>query len=541
MSKHRNRTRVLFAGAVTSAVALTGAGYGIASAAADPPDLTFVAATRDVVAERYVDDESVYFEFDLGVNLIAGKKPFEIQAKRKSYADPIVARRMVVGPDGKKTGVPLPAGLVTGFDGFEDFTTITIKDAAGATVKSYNTDFCPNTYDSARTRRDAPAETPYPTSCAGGNPFTLGAVWGIQAGWNARTESMPRYDWQDGEPEFDLPAGSYKATVALNPKYRDYLGIPAKAAVVDLNLTVVDVGPGPGGEDLARARALTKAAGRGERISAATAAEGEHGEHAGQGDPDLQVAPYTAELRPPAKAPRALAAQPKGGPRPDLRSLPAWGIQLEQTDDGKAYVNFGATVWNAGTSPLVVDGFRRTGEDVMDAYQYFFDAKGKEVGSVAAGTMEWDARDGHRHWHFTDFAQYNLLSADKKLAVRSGKEAFCLANTDAVDYTIPKAKWRPGNTDLASSCGQNTAVAVREVLDIGSGDTYGQYLPGQSFEVTDLPNGTYYIETLANPDKKLAESNSANNSSLRKVVLGGTPGKRTLRVPAVHGLDGPQQ
>ena len=110
----------------------------------------------------------------------------------------------------------------------------------------------------------------------------------------------------------------------------------------------------------------------------------------------------------------------------------------------------------------------------------------------------------------------------------------------AVDYTIPKAKWRPGNTDLASSCGQNTSVAVREVLDIGSGDTYGQYLPGQSFEVTDLPNGTYYIETLANPDKKLAESNTENNSSVRKVVLGGTPEKRTLRVPAVHGLDGPK-
>ncbi len=540
MSKHRNRTRVLVAGAVTSAVALAGAGYGVASAAEDPPDVAFVVATRDVVAERYVDEEYVWFDFDLGVNLIAGKDPFEIRATRKSYAQPIVAQRIVVGPDGKKTAENLPEGLVTGFGGFTDFTSIVIKDAAGATVKAYDTDFCPNTYDSARTRRDAPAETPYPTSCAGDNPFTLGAVWGIQAGWNATTESMPRHDWQSGEPEFDIPAGSYKVTVTLNEKYRDYFGVPAEDAVVDLNLRVVDTGPGAGGEDLARARALTKAAFQGERISPETAAAGEHGEHAGQGDPDLQIAPYTAELRPPAKAPRALAAAPKSGPRPDLRSLPAWGIQLEQGEDGKAYVNFGATVWNAGTSPLVVDGFRRTGEDLMDAYQYFFDAKGKEVGSVEAGTMEWDARDGHLHWHFTDFAQYNLLSADKSLAVRSGKEAFCLANTDAVDYTIPKAKWRPGNTDLASSCGQNTSVAVREVLDVGSGDTYGQYLPGQSFEVTDLPNGTYFIETLANPDKKLAESNTNNNSSLRKIVLGGTPEKRTLRVPAVHGLDGPQ-
>jgi hypothetical protein len=201
-------------------------------------------------------------------------------------------------------------------------------------------------------------------------------------------------------------------------------------------------------------------------------------------------------------------------------------------------VNFGATVWNGGTSPLLVDGFRQTGTELMDAYQYFFDAKGKEVGSVEAGTMEWDAREGHRHWHFTDFAQYNLLNADKSQSVRSGKEAFCLANTDAVDYTLPRAKWRPGNTDLSSSCGQNTAVAVREVLDIGSGDTYSQDRPGQSFEVTDLPNGTYFIETLANPDNKLTELNTRNNSALRKIVLGGTPEKRTLRVPAVHGIEG---
>ena len=111
-----------------------------------------------------------------------------------------------------------------------------------------------------------------------------------------------------------------------------------------------------------------------------------------------------------------------------------------------------------------MDGFRRTGTELMDAYQYFFDAGGKEVGSVEAGTMEWDPREGHYHWHFTDFAQYNLLTADKALAVRSGKEAFCLVNTDAVDYTIPNAKWRPSNTDLSSSCGQNTAVAVRSRL-----------------------------------------------------------------------------
>jgi hypothetical protein len=57
---------------------------------------------------------------------------------------------------------------------------------------------------------------------------------------------------------------------------------------------------------------------------------------------------------------------------PDLRSVPAWAIRV--SDDH--FLNFAATVWNAGPSPLVVDGFRRDGEAVMDAYQYFYDADG---------------------------------------------------------------------------------------------------------------------------------------------------------------------
>jgi hypothetical protein len=227
------------------------------------------------------------------------------------------------------------------------------------------------------------------------------------------------------------------------------------------------------------------------------------------------------------------------GPRPDLRSLPAWWINLsDEPDDDLDYLAFDATVWNAGTSPLVVDGFRRAGTGLMDAYQYFFDAAGKQVGYTPAGTMEWDPRDGHNHWHFTDFAQYRLLDEQKRVAVGSGKEAFCLANTDAVDYTLPYAKWRPTNTDLGTSCGLRGSLAVRQVLDVGNGDTYAQYLPGQSFDITDLPNGIYYIEVAANPEGKLQESDTSNNVSHRKVVLGGVPGARTLVVPPHQGVDG---
>ncbi|MFI5492709.1 lysyl oxidase family protein [Actinoplanes sp. NPDC051859] len=522
------RTRLWAAGAVAAAVTLAGAGVGVASAAAEPPPLAFTRAAPEVIADRYVWEGQAYIYLDLGIHVIAGKHPFEIRATRASYAKPIKARQYVV-KNGKRTAVNLPIGMVLGWNGLKDFTTVSIRNSTGTEVASYSTDFCPNSWNSARTRRDAPAQNPYPRGCAGGNPFHLGAVWGIQAGWNAEVNANPQTQI------LDLPDGQYQATVALNPRYRAQFKIPEQNATQTVGLTVrtADDG-GVVGAGLTKARLEAARAGANTAPRAVAAA---HAEHAGQGDPATQIAAYQPGFRPPAKAPKAVPlSRVAKGPRPDLRSLPAWGISLAQ-EEGRWNVNFGATVWNAGTSPLLVDGFRRTGSELMDAYQYFFDTKGKEVASVKAGTMEWDARDGHRHWHFTDFAQYNLLSADKQLAVRSGKEAFCLANTDAVDYTIPGAKWRPDNTDLSSSCGQNTAVAVREVLDVGSGDTYTQARPGQSFDVTDLPNGSYWIEVKANPVGTLTELSTKNNSAFREIRLGGTAEARTLEIPTVYGLD----
>ena len=80
-------------------------------------------------------------------------------------------------------------------------------------------------------------------------------------------------------------------------------------------------------------------------------------------------------------------------------------------------------------------------------------------------------------------------------------------------------------------------MAVRQMLDFGWGDTYPSGLPGQSFDISDLPNGTYYIEVTANPDGLLHETDTSDNVSLRKVVLGGVPGARTVTVPPHEGID----
>jgi hypothetical protein len=492
--------RVLRLLAIGAAVVAMNGG-AVAAAAPAPPPLSFVAATSAVTLNRW-PDEGVWL--DLGTHVVAGKKPFEIRATRASYADPIVAT-LGKGASAK----PLPAGLVTSFAGFTGFTHTRLVDANGAVVLERDEDFCPNGYG-ARTRPDAPDTSPYPRQCPT-NPFTLGSVWGLQAGWSVESSGK---SWQK-EP-VDLADGTYTATVTVDPRYVELFGIPADQASVTVQVTVRTVNQGG-----PRQR---KAAGEHAHHTAA--------EHARYAAGDAGGKP--AAVRPAGKG------KVPAGPKPDLRSLPAWSIQIGAYDgeEGHDYLSFNATVWTGGRSPLVVDGFRRPGEDIMDAYQYFYDAQGNQTGYAQVGTMEWDPRDGHNHWHFTDFAQYRLLDADQNLAVRSGKESFCLANTDAVDLTLPRANWKPENTDWDSSCGQEGSIAVREVLDIGHGDTYSQGVAGQSFDITDLPNGTYWLEVAANPDGRLAESDRTNNTSLRKVILGGEPGARTVEVPPHDGVAG---
>ena len=42
---------------------------------------------------------------------------------------------------------------------------------------------------------------------------------------------------------------------------------------------------------------------------------------------------------------------------------------------------------------------------------------------------------------------------------------------------------------------------------------------------------------IANPEHVLFETTTSNDVSVRKVILGGTHGHRTVRVPAYQGID----
>lgn len=446
------------------------------------------AARTDITLPR---PEGRRVFLDLGVYIVALDAPFEIRVRRADYTSPIEAIELLQGPAGDEL-VPIPASALEGWGGLKDFFEVRIADPEGVAVRTLMMDFCPNTFDHQRVDDSGPRTSVYPYTCFG-NPFALGMVWGLDQGWAARATT---YDYR--QMRVQIPNGRYRVTVSVAPRYQDMFSVDPTDASVELNVQV-------------------KTSRRGCK------------------DCPIPHPPLHKENLRPNTVAVPTVDDPDPALLPDLVALPAWAMYV-QNGRKKSRLTFGATVWTGGASSLVVEGFRRPNEDTMDAYQYFY-RDGEPVGRAAVGAFAFDPLRGHQHWHFLQFARYTLLGEDQAEVVRSKKEAFCLAPTDSVDLLLPGAAWQPELMGEGTSCGSADALWIREVLPLGWGDTYFQSVPGQSFDITDLPNGTYYVAVTANPDAALYEQSTTNNTELRQVILKGRPGHRRVEVPPWNGID----
>ncbi|KAA1418447.1 hypothetical protein F0U44_07985 [Nocardioides humilatus] len=491
LSPGRKRWGVAALAAATLGTPLIAASATSTAAAADPVNPTVELQAPAAVTAFTYGRGNIYS--DLGIRLEVSGAPLEIWEQRAAdyKSAPTAVAKLPLGD------VDLPDQTTIGkLDSFVRIKLVDRNDPdAQPVVKKRGTCIGET---SERAHPDADINNPYPRTCYY-NPYSLGGVQGIPDGWAA---SIFGYD-----VPFHVAPGEYDLTVSVTKAYADALGMSEDDRTTTTVLTVVEEG----------GCIIDKQTARGCRTHA---------------DPRLKPNRHEPD---PAGGIDSLADLPEGTPVPDLRSLPAFGIQLNRKG---TQLQFSANVWNGGNSPLVVDGFRRDDEDIMDAYQYFLDANGDQVAYQQVGTMEWDPRPTHQHWHFTDFATYELLNADKTRAVRSGKEAFCLANTDAVDFTGEGAEWEAYEDDLGSVCGGYETRSIREVLSAGWGDTYAQFRAGQSFAIKNLPDGLYYVRVLANPEDVLIEADTTNNEALRKIHLWtDKTGKRRVTVPQVGVVD----
>jgi hypothetical protein len=448
------------------------------------PTLRVFSAQETVTVER---DRRDYVYLDPGMWITPAGGDFELRVARTDYTSPITFTQV----DSASGTVmrTLPVEMLEGFYGLKDFAHIEVVDADGARVLEYTMPWCPNSWYQQRLSDDSPLVPSYPYWCGGG-PFTRGMIWGIDDGWATALVGGYYYGlwWQADRRHYTVRA-------TIDPAWADLFEIADEDAVTEVHVVAVDRSSGEG-----------------------------------FGQP--------AEPQSPAYAPGAAVPETTDPPAeslPDLYALPAWGMGVYERK-GRELLGFNSTEWNEGPGTFVIEGFRAQDQAEMDAYQYFI-VDGEPVGRAPIGTLEFHEGGGHNHWHFEEFTQYSLLNEAKDQVLVSGKQSWCLVNTDAIDLTVPNANLQGWGQDLSTSCGGPGALWIREVLDVGWGDTYSQYVRGQAFDITDLPNGTYYVRVHVNPTGSILEASTDDNVEDRLIRIKGKPGHRRVVVPPWNGID----
>jgi hypothetical protein len=190
---------------------------------------------------------------------------------------------------------------------------------------------------------------------------------------------------------------------------------------------------------------------------------------------------------------------------PNLEPYPAYAIGL---DASGSQLMFSTTSWNSGLGPLELRA-GETSSQGQNVYQRIYRSDGT-FSDHLAGTF--DFHESHNHFHFNDYALYTLQRADAPGGSdrTSSKTTFCVMDTDRIDGTLPGSPLSPVYT---------TCNADVQGMSVGYGDTYIRTLPGQSIDVTGLPEGDYRLVITIDPKSRIIETNEGDNESCMLIHL----------------------
>ncbi len=120
----------------------------------------------------------------------------------------------------------------------------------------------------------------------------------------------------------------------------------------------------------------------------------------------------------------------------------------------------------------------------------------------------------HDHWHLEDFARYELrvrVSTGERVAL-ARKVSFCVRDSLAA-FDVPG---QPA-TVYYGDCHRSSTTG----MSVGWADIYQGSLPGQSLNVTGLPDGRYCLVSTADPHGRLSETDQTDNVQTLRLRLHG--------------------
>ena len=119
---------------------------------------------------------------------------------------------------------------------------------------------------------------------------------------------------------------------------------------------------------------------------------------------------------------------------------------------------------------------------------------------VSDGVFTWSPC--HMHHHVAGFANYELRDANG-IVLTGHKQAFCLQDTERIT---------PGAATNGYNC-------MKQGMSKGWADVYGNSLPCQWLDITDVPTGAYTLHVIVNPAGALPDSDLSNNEWTMSVAI----------------------
>jgi hypothetical protein len=198
---------------------------------------------------------------------------------------------------------------------------------------------------------------------------------------------------------------------------------------------------------------------------------------------------------------------------PDLKDIiPPGKMSVVQTSNGRQF-QYTHDTFNAGPGPLVIQPVFNSASGSYQGNQYIYSLNSSGVWTLSqtipiAGAFIFDSDHAHFHFPLVSYGLYTVAAngGPGTPVVVSNKVSFCINDSFIYDPTLPHA----GALGNLGSCTDPTSLRG---LNIGAVDEYDQTDAGQSILINSLPDGTYWLRALDDPDNFLAEADKTNNET----------------------------
>lgn len=208
--------------------------------------------------------------------------------------------------------------------------------------------------------------------------------------------------------------------------------------------------------------------------------------------------------------------------------LPTSCYPEEIIEDGaRRCLRFDQILGNVGAGPFELR-YDTTG---LSTDQHLFQRVHRSDGSWferSAGSYEFHAT--HAHFHYRNFAVSKLWASDehgRRLGngpIREGqKNGFCVQDIENIWFgrhgDASRAYYFP--QCLAPTESGPFGPVLRQGMSVGWADVYNWFLADQYIEVTGVPDGYYLLDTHADADGLVQETNDRNNVSTTLIRICG--------------------